>query len=57
MPKLEYIPPEKRIKKYQAEIKYHEGKSGYASQFMQNLYEGMLAAAQDEIKEQRRHSS
>jgi len=57
MPESNYIPPEKRIERYLAEVEYHQGKPGYANQFMLNLYEGMLAAAQDEIEEQRRQPS
>ncbi len=49
MSDLKHLPPEKRIKRYRAEVAYHQNKPGYASEFMLNLYKGMLAAAQNEV--------
>jgi len=50
MPNQKSLSLEQRIKRYRAEVEYHQGKSGYAGQFMLNLYTGLLVAAQDELR-------
>ncbi|TVO79051.1 hypothetical protein [Sedimenticola selenatireducens] len=50
MPDLKDLPPEDRISRYRAELDRHEGKHGYTSVFMFNLYSSLLASAQQEIE-------
>ncbi len=56
MPSVENLPLEQRIKRYRAEIEYHQNKPGYAGQFMFNLYTSLLVAAQGEIRRRKQTS-
>ncbi len=49
MPNLQHLPPELRIKRYRAEVEFHQGRSGKASKVMLRVYKQLLEAAEEEL--------